>query len=106
MILDKQSALERIEDDLELYEEICEIFREDVPRIIAELKSSFACNDLASATRHAHSLKSAAANIGATNLSESARSAENALRDGDLESVSTIFSELDSNLSKVLAALE
>lgn len=106
MILDKQSALERIEDDLELYEEICEIFREDVPRIIAELKSSFACNDIPTATRHAHSIKSAAANIGATNLSESARSAENALRDGDLESVSTIFSELDSNLSKVLAALE
>ena len=106
MILDKLSALERIEHDLELYEEICEIFREDIPRIIAELKTSYATNDIASATRHAHSIKSAAANIGAVNLSETARRAEYALRDGHLDSVPTIFTDLDLNMSQVLEALE
>ncbi len=106
MILDKQSALERIEHDLELYVEICEIFRDDVPRIISELKSSFSGKDIATATRHAHSIKSAAANIGATNLSETARSAEYALREGNLESIPALISELDINFSQVLTALE
>jgi HPt (histidine-containing phosphotransfer) domain-containing protein len=106
MILDKNAALERIEQDYELYDEICCIFRDDVPRIIAELKSAYAGNDIHTATRHAHSIKSAAANIGATNLSKIARSTENALRDGNLDSVLPLLTELDLNMSLVLEALE
>ena len=105
MILDKQSALERLEQDLELYEEICEIFRVDVPGIIDQLKASYAGNDIPTATRHAHSIKSAAANIGATDLSETARSTENALRSGSFDHIPALFSELDRNISQVLEAL-
>jgi two-component system sensor histidine kinase/response regulator len=106
MILDRQAALERIDHDQALYDEICGIFRDDVPKIFAQLKEAHSRGDHPVATRHAHTLKSAAANIGATDLCESARSAENAFRAGELENIHILISEIDKNLSYVLDALK
>jgi HPt (histidine-containing phosphotransfer) domain-containing protein len=106
MILDKNAALERIEYDQELYDEICGIFREDVPAIIILLKVAFQAGDLSVATRHAHSIKSAAANIGASDLSEAARRAENSLRSGNIENIQALMTEIDASVSLVLDALE
>jgi len=106
MILDKNAALERIEYDQELYDEICGIFREDVPAIIIRLKEAFQAGDLSVATRHAHSIKSAAANIGASDLCEAARRAENDLRSGCIENTPSMMAEIDEKVSLVLQALE
>jgi len=106
MILDRQAALERIEHDQNLYNEICDIFRDDVPQIIIQLKEAHSRGDHQVATRHAHTLKSAAANIGATDLSESARTAENAFRAGELGNIHMLISEIDENFSRVLEALK
>jgi two-component system sensor histidine kinase/response regulator len=105
MILDKHAALERIEHDHELYDEICEIFRDDVPKIIAQLKAACCGGDIPLATRHAHSLKSSAANIGATELCETARLAEQALRAGEHSDIHTLISRIDYHMSHVLEAL-
>jgi two-component system sensor histidine kinase/response regulator len=106
MILDKNAALERIEYDHELYDEICGIFREDAPMMIAKLKEACSGGDILLATRLAHSLKSAAANIGATDLSESARLAENAFRTDNLRNIIPLISEIDLNITLVLKALD
>jgi HPt (histidine-containing phosphotransfer) domain-containing protein len=106
MILNRQAALDRIEHDNELYDEICGIFRDDVPKIVDQLKEALNCCDIPVATRHAHSIKSAAANIGATDLNETARLAENALRTGSLENIHSLISEIDQNISRVLKELE
>jgi HPt (histidine-containing phosphotransfer) domain-containing protein len=105
MILDKNAALERIEFDHELYDEICGIFREDAPKMIAKLKEACSGGDILVATRLAHSLKSAAANIGATDLSESARLAENAFRAENLKNIIHLISEIDRNITRVLETL-
>jgi two-component system sensor histidine kinase/response regulator len=106
MILDRNAALERIEHDQELYNEICEIFRDDVPNILAKLKTAFHEGDFPLATRHAHTLKSAAANIGATELSDNARLAENAFRVGTFENILSLISQIEQDLSHVLKALK
>ena len=106
MILDRHAALERIEHDRELYNEICGIFLDDVPKIISHLKKAFNDGEIRTATRHAHSLKYAAANIGATDLSETARLTENSFRAGDNKNIHTLISDIDQNLSLVLEALK
>jgi HPt (histidine-containing phosphotransfer) domain-containing protein len=106
MILDRQAALDRIEHDNDLYNEICDIFRDDVPKIMKQLKDAFNCGDIPVATRHAHSIKSAAASIGATELNEAARLAENAFRTKNLENIHTLISEVGQNISRVLEALK
>ena len=106
MIVDRHAVLERIENDQELYDEICGIFRDDVKKIMKHLKEASEGGDIPVAARHAHSLVSAAANIGATDLSETARSAENALRSGDPEKIPLLISEIEIKLSYVLEELE
>lgn len=106
MILDRKAALERIEQDLKLYEEICEIFRDDAPTILIDLKKSLNDRDIPAATRHAHSLKSVAANIGASDLCESAKLAENSFRAGDIKNSHTMISNIEQNLLLVLEALK
>ena len=105
MTLDSLAALERIEHDQELYVEICGIFRDDAPQIMLQLKETFRDADLSAATRHAHSLRSASANIGAADLSVMARTAENALRAGDRKNIPALFSKLDQEMSRVVEAL-
>jgi len=105
MILDRQAALERIGHDQELYDEICGIFRDDVPKILIQLKEAVDGGHIPAATRYAHSLKSAAANIGATELSDSARKAEYAFQTENYENIHTLISEIDHHISCVLKAL-
>ncbi|MDA8430694.1 MAG: Hpt domain-containing protein [Geobacteraceae bacterium] len=105
MILDRQAALERIEHDHELYDEICGIFRDDAPEILIKMSESFMSGNILLATRYAHSLRSAAANIGAVDLSETAKSAEIAFRAEDLETISDLITKIDQNLTHVLEEL-
>ncbi len=60
MILDRQAALERIDHDHELYNEICGIFRDDAPEILIKMKESFMSGNIPLATRYAHSLSEVA----------------------------------------------
>jgi HPt (histidine-containing phosphotransfer) domain-containing protein len=105
MILDSQTALERIEHDQELYEEICGMFREDVPALLNQLKEALKNGDLPTAIRSTHSLKSAAANIGADELCEAAGVTENRLRAEDMSDIHTLITEIDRNFLRVLQAL-
>lgn len=106
MLLDKQTALDRMDDDDELYHEICGIFRQDAPQIMNKLSEAFNCGEIPVAIRHAHSLKSAAANIGANDLSETARLTENAFRNGELKSIHTLLSEINQHILRVLEVIE
>lgn len=105
MILDKQAVLERIEHDQQLYDDICKIFRDDVPKTISRLISACEHADIPAATRHAHSLKSAAASIGAIELCETAGKAERALQAGDLGDMESLLSAIGRNMSRVLETL-
>ena len=67
-ILDKQSALDRIGGDEQLYDEVLELFLEDVPIQISKLDTAVVSLDRAVIERQVHSIKSAAANVGAEAL--------------------------------------
>jgi HPt (histidine-containing phosphotransfer) domain-containing protein len=105
MILDRQAALARIDNDEELYHEICEIFRDDVPDILSKLILSVNNEEFATATRHAHSMKSSAANIGAVELCETAKQAETALRSGNSDEIKILIPLLDQKLAAVIQVL-
>jgi HPt (histidine-containing phosphotransfer) domain-containing protein len=105
MILDKQAALDRIDNDEELYLEIIGIFRSDVPEILSRLKAEVGAGNLQDATRSAHSLKSTAASIGAVELSETAKQAEDSLRAGEGEKIGMLIEQIDQKLAAVMCEL-
>ncbi len=85
-IIDAASAIQRMGGDEELYREVLAVFFDDVPKQLELLRSAFAAKDMATAERQAHSLKSAAGNIGADEMRDACLAAERAFR-GKSESV-------------------
>lgn len=67
-LLDRKGALDRIGDDAELYEEIADLFVKDTPVQISALESAIENDDRPLIERQSHSLKSAAANVGAERM--------------------------------------
>ena len=105
MTLDKQAVLERIDNDLELFDEICDIFKDEGPGLVLKLREAVDTGEIQLATRYAHSLKSSSANIGAEALSELARQAEHAGRMGDPGELRNLLPLIDAQLEEVIAEL-
>ena len=84
------------------YLEILSIFRKDGLEKMEELTASFNAADLPLYTIYVHALKSAAANIGAESLSDSARALEDASKRGDLSAITKMHPVLIAELSELL----
>lgn len=85
-VLDKAAAVRRMGDDEELYGEVLDVFFEDVPVQLTVLRQAHDANDHPTAERQAHSLKSAAGNVGADEMREACLRAETAYREGHASS--------------------
>jgi len=102
-IVDKASAMERLDHDEELYQEILALFLADYPSQIQNLQYAIDLHDQETSHRVAHSMKSAAGNVGAITVSNVARDIERAAQNGDMLRVEQLFSELQAELEKLQA---
>ena len=83
-IFNEAELLERLMGDEELVKTVVAAFLEDAPRQIAGLKQALAEGDLTRAHRQAHTLKGAAANLGAGRLRQAALEMEKFGKDSGL----------------------
>jgi HPt (histidine-containing phosphotransfer) domain-containing protein len=86
-VMDVALALERMEGDRELLEELAHLFTDEWPKSAAEIDAAFNAGDAALLERFAHGLKGAAANVGAGRLSTAALEMEKLARAGNLKSL-------------------
>ncbi len=75
-LFDRDAALERLDGDAELLDEVVGIYREDAPQILGNLETAISARDARTAEREAHSLKGSSANIGAIRLQQASLIAE------------------------------
>lgn len=103
--LDPEIAVNRLGGDEELYWEIVQVFVDESPTIIGKIRSAFSGSEWSVLERHAHSLKSASANIGAELLRSLATKLESDARCAlvtELEAqVLTLCHEMESVLLEV-----
>ncbi|MEO1324074.1 MAG: PAS domain S-box protein [Pseudomonadota bacterium] len=100
--LDKEAIDEVWEGDLETYAEIGRIFLDELEWRIPGLKTS----QDSELEHHAHSLKGAASNIGATELSRLAAELEEMARLGKAERFEPLMKSIETEVGAVTAALE
>ncbi len=100
--LDKDAIQEVWEGDLETYAEIGQIFLDELEWRIPGLRTS-AHNEL---EHHAHSLKGAASNIGATELSRLAAELEEMARIGKSDRFGPLMASIESEVVAVTTALK
>jgi len=103
---DLATALQRVEGDRELLEEIVRIFVEECPKIIADIHHAFATSDARLLERLAHTLKGSASNLGALAVPRSAAELEQKARAGDFQGAEAQFKIVDANLKALLLELE
>jgi len=105
-IIDRKSALETAEGDEELLLELWEIFINEVPKIMEELKKAIDENKADLIQVHAHSLKSSAGHVGALSMKEIALELELAGRDKNFTEVPHIYEKLAVEFEKVRNVLK
>jgi two-component system sensor histidine kinase/response regulator len=99
--VDTQSALRRTGGNPKRYEMLLRKFAESAN--VEEIRDAHASGDTVTAARAAHSLKGAAANLGATAVANSAADVETAIKAG--QSVQPLFDTLATKLRTVVLAI-
>jgi two-component system sensor histidine kinase/response regulator len=105
-VIDRTSAIKMVDGDLELYEHICKLFREQFPCTIEVIKEAIDCNDTARVGYKAHSLVSNAGSVGAFLISKAAAELECAARNKNTAIFGELYEKLDYETKRVLKELQ
>jgi two-component system sensor histidine kinase/response regulator len=104
-VLDKVGALERLEGDKELWDEICGIWMDDHGAMLSAVRDAFDAASDEALRRAAHALKGASANIGAVRVASKAREIELAAGGGDRDLLGRLLLELLDEAERVRVEL-
>ena len=105
-VLDLAGALERLEGDRDLFEEVAEVFTRDCPRLLEEMRQAISARDSNALKRLAHTLKGSSASIGGQVLSQTSGHMEKLAYSNDLEAASKVFGAVEDEVHRALLALE
>ena len=94
-------ALERIGGDQQLLRDLCQIFLDESPKLVAKLRHALAAGDCDGLMRAAHSLKGESSYLGAGRTSQAARQLEEMGRNQDLVHASHTLAELEREISSL-----
>ena len=86
--LDEQAALAALDGSRELLQDLAQMFCEDAPQVLRELRQAVEADDATSARRAIHSIKGLAATFFAQPTVETAQRLEQDAINGQLESLS------------------
>jgi len=104
--IDRDVALLRVGGDAELLKEIAQLFLEDYPKSMHDLRMAADGGDAKCVERAAHGLKGSVANFGAEAAVEAARTLENMGRAQDLREVEQVIRSLELALAALRPELE
>ena len=102
---DLDTALARVDGDIQLLQEVAELFCEDAPSMLEGIRDSIMRDDAGSLERGAHALKGDVSNFGAKQAWECALQLEMLGRDGEMGQASSAFDQLDQEINGLMDAL-
>jgi HPt (histidine-containing phosphotransfer) domain-containing protein len=107
--VDVDHLLEGVGDDTELATELIDMFQEDLPSMLENLKTAIAEEDLEVVNRLAHSLKTPMGLFGATDARDQSHKLELAAVESEATSTSVLvemFGQLSTELTEVSRELQ
>jgi HPt (histidine-containing phosphotransfer) domain-containing protein len=100
-ILDCKIMLDSVENDLDLLQQLAELFFAETPGLLAQIRSGLAEHNAEQVERCAHTLKGALSNFGARRACRAALELEIRGRDARLENADGSFSTLEAEIAVV-----
>jgi PAS domain S-box-containing protein len=104
-IFDRAELMNRVEGDVELLQELLDLFRDSCPRQLVDLQEAIARRDSQTVERVAHSIKGSVGNFAARGAAAAALRLETMGRGGDLEGAPAALSSLEVETDRLLGAL-
>ncbi len=92
--------IKRLDNDIELIEELLSIFYDDVPSYIQRLKQALIMKDFDNAEQLAHTIKGSALNMEAKALKNMANRIENQIVQEDLDIANELINELENEYDR------
>ncbi|MFQ5515831.1 MAG: Hpt domain-containing protein [Myxococcota bacterium] len=105
-VLDRDDFLQRVEGDMELARDLVELFLEDLPERMSDLRQALAGSNLELVHERAHSLKGSIANFSAHPAFEAARDLDELARSGIREGLDEAFARLENELQRAQRELK
>jgi HPt (histidine-containing phosphotransfer) domain-containing protein len=103
--LDVTALLARVEGDWDLLHEMCELFMQSSPLLLAEIETGINGGDGATIERAAHALKGAMQNIGAVPASRTAGGLEAVGRTGNIDRADELLVTLKREFEQLATAI-
>ncbi len=104
--IDHRVALERVGGDTEMMFEIAGMFVEMAPGMLRDLYAAIESGDCATTKRLAHTLKNSTDNVGARRATSVAYRLEKIAAEGDVAASRLAFAEIETEMARLLPALE
>jgi two-component system, sensor histidine kinase and response regulator len=104
-ILDRAAALSRVGGDTDLLREMAQLFLEEYPRSLSDVRLAVRARDARAVERSAHSLKGSVGNFAADAAFQAAFRLEMLGRVGDMSNVDSHLAQLERALSELRPAL-
>jgi len=103
-VFDREGTLVRFAHDVEVLNQVLELFFESVDDDVARLKAALDAGHRVDAECHAHGIKGAASNVGALRVSAVARIMEDSAHANALDKVRTLVPDLERYLAEFKAS--
>jgi two-component system, sensor histidine kinase and response regulator len=104
--LDESLALSRVGGDADLLREVIELFLDDFPNTLENIRSAVAAQDATKIEHEAHSLKGSVSTFGARRAFEAALELEKQGRSKDLRGVENSLRQLEDALQALVPELQ
>ena len=105
-IWDREALRERLMGDEELAAELVQVALDDLPKQLRKLEGDVATEKISILERSAHTIKGAAANLGAESLSAVAESMERAAKQGDRQFLRDTIGKLTEEFEELRKLME
>ena len=104
-VFDRKGLVDRVQGKPELLKQVVELFFQELPAMLAEIRGAIDRRDLVGLTRAAHTLKGSVGNFGAADVLVSVTALEVMGYKSDLSESESIYAELDRGLRRLERAL-
>jgi two-component system, sensor histidine kinase and response regulator len=104
--VDLAGALERLDGDRTLFDELTQLFRNDCPRILDGMRHAIAMHEAKDLESFAHTLKGSSASLGAIAVAQAAGEIERLARTDNMESTHDQFIVLQEELDRLFSEIE
>ena len=104
--LDEQAIMDRVAGDPALLAEVVELFREDVPKLLTQLRVAIRSRDLPASARTAHTLKGEFSNFTKSGAYLTTSELVEASRNGDAVAAATVLGRLEKEVARLMDDLD